>query len=317
MKIYRLGRDELTRWRQNTPHFVLPDGRVEGPLPPGLDPLIAGVVLRAKQQRRSLEVKVGHLGVVYSVAVEATITKTGLVNTAVTVDGRSIATGRDVLYDELFTQHGPLQVRAPNGVILKVVRDPGEERPTVADGQRLAPRPSACTCKDWGSPHPGVHHQTCPFNRFAPAEERAPTTAMGEAELAAVPAAALAPAPPPQTQTSSVTSTPVAATPVAEGPVSPEACPEECFAWPVGGGGTIAAGQHHPTCPHHLPWLQHQSRSRAAWLIDLRSAERVRRATLDELAESDVRRKRTGQPVIFIDDVPYAVVPESELAETA
>lgn len=319
MKVHKLDRYELQRWRDNRPHFVLPNGSVEGPLPDGLDPLLASLVLRARQTQREVRQKIQHFGVVYDVLVTVSPAPKGSINggvqTTLTVDGKTIVTGREVLYDALFEEHGECQVRAPNNVILKVVRDPNERRPTLADGLRLAPRPSACPCKDWGHPHPGVHHAACQYNRVAPADERAPSAVVSDAELAGS-LAPVAPAPHAAAHAAAaqtVTSAPVKAPPVAEGPLPPERCRHGCLEWPTPGGRALEPGAHHPACPDAHAWAQHQSRERAMWLVDLKTGERVRRASLAEIAESDTQKRKTGVPVLHIDERPYAVVPDSEL----
>lgn len=325
MKIVRLTRAELADWRQNTHHLVDAEGHLTAKLDRGLESALAQVTRMARSQRKTLNQRVAIAGREYLIVVD--IRRTGInaedFSFEATIDGQRVVTGRQVVAAQMLQKHGECQLRAPNNVILKVVRDPGVHRPTLKEAQQIAPKPDHCECRNWGRPHPGTHYPTCPWNRLAPPDERAPSDAVPEAEVQLLPTEAFAslkasPAPNPAF-------TPVAArvdprAVVVDAPPldSPDNCRNGCLEWATPEKFPIPAGQHHPTCEFAKPWAIKTTKEIPRWLVDLRTGEKVRHATDAEIGEADVVASRTGSPIIHVDDVPYAVILQTELdAEAA
>lgn len=328
MKIVRLKRAELTRWRQNQGHLVSDEGYLVSEVDAPLERAIATVVRSARSQRKTLEQRVAiggsnppreHLIVV---RMERAGIDAGDFKTTVSVDGHRVVTGREVIAAEMLQEHGECQLRGPNGVILKVVRDPGVHRPTAKEAAQLAPHPDHCPCKTWGNPHPGTHYQTCEWNRLAPPEQRAPSDAIPETEVRMLPTQAFESlrSRPVVTAATSAIAARVSPNSVVVDPApldAPETCRNNCLEWATPKGFPIPKGQHHPTCQFSKEWAIKTTREIPRWLIDLRTGEKVRLASNDEIGQADVQAQRTGSPIIHIEETPYAVVLQTELDEEA
>ncbi|HWO10218.1 MAG TPA: hypothetical protein VNN80_12080 [Polyangiaceae bacterium] len=323
MQIVRLNRDELTEWRKNQPHLVDAEGHLVSEVSQALQRAVDTVTRSARSQRKSLTQRVaigaGPQQREHTVAVA--IRRTGMNDTdftsEVTVDGHRVVTGKDVLYAKMFQKHGECQLRMPNGVILKVVRDPGLRRPTYAESQQMAPRPEHCPCKAWGHPHPGRHYPTCQWNRVAPPDERAVSDAVPEEEVRILPPEAFSalkkPGIPAVTLPIAAKVSPTAAV-VQPPPLdAPESCRNGCLDWATPKGFPIPKGQHHPTCQFAKAWAIKTAKEVPRWLIDLNTGEKVRLATDQEIGEADIVAQRTGSPILHIDERPYAVVLQTEL----
>jgi hypothetical protein len=315
MKIIKATIDQIREWKLNSSHLVDDAGEIVGLLDPSLEQSVATVVRTARQKLKSIVqvVKVGKL----EARVEVIITRTGRSNDEYTietaVDGMRIVSGREIVAARLLFEHGECQLRHPNGVILKVIRDPSIRRTTFAESLQIAPKPENCSCASWGKPHPGVHYATCPWNRLAPPDEQA-AEAPTEAELAHLPKqayASLARSP----GAPVVSSRPDPKRVLAESnePDAPETCRNGCLNFATPKGLPIPAGQHHPTCFFALPWAQKTAKEVPRFLVDLRTGEKVRAATDQEIGQADIAAKRTGSPIVHVDDVPYAVLLATEL----
>lgn len=324
MKIVRLTAKQLRAWRENVSHLVDDAGHLVAPIDRALDGGIATVVRSARSQRKTLEQKVaigsGPARREHVVRVEVTRTGIDANDIALTtlVDGHRVVSGREVIAAQMLAEYGECQLRASNGVIIKVVRDPGIHRPTFQESLQIAPKPEHCPCRAWGHPHPGRHYPTCQFNRLAPPDERALSDVIPEEDIRVLPTEAFAalarrPAPNPAT-------TPIAArvdprAVVTEAPPldPPESCRNGCLEWATPKGYPIPPGQHHPTCMFAKAWAIKTSSEIPRWLVDLRSGEKVRLADREEIGQAEVAAQRTGSPIIHLNDVPYAVVLETEL----
>ena len=331
MKIVRLKADDLRRWRKNTAFLVDDLGHLIGEVDEPLERAIATVTRSARSQGKTLEqaVAIGAGPTQRRHAIKIVVTRTGInaADFAVepNVDGHRVINGRDVMAAEMLAEHGECQLRSPNGVILKIIRDPATHRPTFKESQQVAPRPEHCGCKAWGRPHPGTHYPTCPWNRLAPPDERAPDTQLSDEEVRVLPAEALAGlqrraapvpfAPRPVAETMVARLAPGSAVSDPEPLDSPDNCRNECLKWATPKGHPIAEGQHHPTCHFAKRWAIKTAREIPKWLVDLNTGEKVRHATEAEVGEADIMAKKTGTPIIHIDAVPYTVVLETELHE--
>lgn len=324
MKIVRLKPSELREWRENRRHLVDAEGHLTGILEPALEQAVSTVARSAQSQRKSLEqrVAVGKPPSQREHLIRIVVERRGIdvadIALVITIDEQRIVTGREVVQAKMLQKHGECQLRGPNNVILKVVRDPGIHRPTFAESLQIAPRPEHCSCKAWGRPHPGTHYATCPWNRQAPPEERAPDGRIDETEVRMLPTEAFEslrarPQPTPATAPVSAKVDPRAVVAQAEALDPPESCRNGCLEWATPKGFPVPLGQHHPTCQFAKAWLIQTARDTPRWLIDLATGERVRHATNEEVGEAEVAAQRTGTPLIHIEEVAYAVVLETEL----
>ena len=326
MKIVKVNRDFLAQWRQNVSHLVDSEGHLVCELDKALASHLATVMRSARSQRKSITQKVSVLSgpAAGEHVIAVTVQRMGMnaddLAVTPTIDGHRVVTGREVLCAQMFQLHGECQLRWPNNVILKVIRDPNVHRPTFKESQQIAPRPEHCPCRNWGSPHPGTHYPTCQWNRLAPPEERAPSDAVPEAELRVLPTEAfetLKPRLPVNPATTPVAAKVDPRSAVVEPPPldPPESCRNGCLGWATPKGYPIPQGQHHPTCTFAKAWAIKTAREVPRWLVDLLTGQKVRLATNEEVGEADVTAQRTGQPIIHIEEVPYAVVLETELSE--
>jgi hypothetical protein len=326
MKIVKLKSTVIQEWRLNVSHLVDDGGHLVCKLERPLENALATVVRSARSQRKSIVQKVsigaGAAATEHTIAVA--VTRAGLdandVTLEPTIDGHRVVSGREVIAARMLHEHGECQLRGPNGIILKVVRDPRLHRPSLAESQQIAPKPEHCPCKTWGHPHPGTHYSTCQWNKLAPPSERAPTDQLPEAEVRMLPTEAfegLKPRAPVVPQTSPIAAR-VDPRAVVVQPVqldAPDSCRNGCLEWATPMGFPIAQGQHHPTCAFYKPWMLKTSREIPRWLVDLNTGEQVRIATDAEIGEADVTAERTGSPIISVENVPYAVILQTELAQ--
>lgn len=322
MKIVKVNKEFLAKWRANVAHLVDDGGHLVCELERPLANHLAVITRTARSQRKTItqKVAVGSREHLIRVDVQrAGINADDLALTP-TIDGHRVVTGREVLCAQMFQLHGECQLRWPNNVILKVIRDPNVHRPTFAESQQIAPRPEHCPCKNWGAPHPGTHYPTCHWNRLAPPDERAPSDQVPEEEVRVLPTEAFEtlkqrPASNPATTPITARVDPSAVVTPSDEPDSPETCRNQCSSWATPKGFPIPKGQHHPTCIFARAWAIKTARETPRWLIDLNTGQKVRHATDEEVGEADIAAQRLGQPVIHIEEVPYAVILETELAE--
>jgi hypothetical protein len=316
MKIVYADTETMREWRANASHLVEDDGTISGLVDPSLESPLAAITRTARMKIKTQEqtVKVGRI----TAAIRVEVTRTGRGNDEyvmeTTVDGKRVVSGREIVAARLLDEYGSCQLRARNGLILKVIQDPRVKRPTHAEALRTAPPPQNCECRTWGKAHPGVHYATCQWNRLAPPEEQAPTGPTEE-EMRTLPRQAFASlARSPGAPVISSRPDPKEVVKEADPLDPPDACRNECLSWATPKGVPVPAGQHHPTCVFARRWQQKTSREIPRWLVDLKSGERVRPATDEECGKADVEAKRSGSPIVHVNDVPYAVVVESELA---
>lgn len=323
MKIIKLKKADMTEWRENVAHLVDDEGYLKSQVDKPLETAISQVTRSARAQRKSLTQQVA-IGPSRAHVVAVTVTRTGMnaddLSVVPTVDGMRVVTGREVVAARYLQEHGECQLRAPNNVILKIVRDPGLRRPTFQESQQIAPRPEHCPCRAWGREHPGRHYPTCEWNRLAPPDERAVSDSVPEEDIRTMPTEAFASLRPRAVKTAANTAIAAKVNPnavVQQAPSldSPENCRNQCLAWATPKGFPIPKGQHHPTCQYAKPWAIATAKAIPRWLIDMRTGEKVRTASDAEIGEADVTAQRTGSPIIHIDETPYAVVLETQLAE--
>lgn len=329
MKVIKLQPAELREWRENRRHLVDDEGHLKGIIGPHLEQALSTVLRSAQMQRKSLvqRVSVGKPEAREEHDICVTVERKGVgvadIAITATIDGQRIVSGREVLAAKMLQEHGECQLRAPNNVILKVVRDPGIRRPTFQESQQIAPKPEHCGCKSWGRPHPGTHYATCPWNASAPPDERALDTRIAESEIQMLPPQAfdaLKARPTPLAQPAPIAARvdPRAVVVQAEEIDAPSTCRNGCLSWATPKGFPVPEGQHHPTCGFAQRWAIQTARDTPRWLIDLQTGERVRRATNEEIGAAEVIAQKTGSPIIHInvgplEDKPYAVVLETEL----
>jgi hypothetical protein len=326
MKIVRLKRADIQEWRQNVSHLVDEEGHLKSQLDRSLENALSTVSRSARSQRKTITQKVaigaGNASREHTITVA--VTRAGLdandLSLIPTIDGQRVVSGREVIAAKMLQEHGECQLRGPNGLILKIVRDPSAHRPTLKESEQIAPRPEHCPCKMWGTPHPGTHYSTCQWNRLAPPDERAPSDRLPETEIRLLPTEAFASLRPrapivPQTNPIAAKVDPRAVVVQAIELDAPETCRNGCLSWATPKGFPIPKGQHHPTCQFHKAWLQKTAREVPRWLVDLNTGEKVRVATDAEIGEADVSAQRTGSPLITVEEVPYAVILETELTE--
>lgn len=326
MKIIRMTSKALAAWKENVSHLVDYEGHIVRKLTNDEDRAVAAVIKKARQSRKPMEAEmtVANGTTMKKLQVKVDVRRTGRgdgdFSHSTTVDGGRYVSGRDVICAKLLAEHGECQLRQPNGTILKVLRDPGVKRPTFRDSLQTAPKPDNCPCVSWGKPHPGTHYSTCPWNRLAPPEERAPAGPTAE-EMETLPEEAFAALARPTDGTmGTVTVARVEKDQVvmeSEPLDPPETCRNECLKWAVPAGRTIQEGQHHPLCVFAEKWALRTMREEPFWLVNIRNGEKVRRATDEERAKAQIAATRTGSPVIDVDEAPYAVVSEKELEESA
>jgi len=215
----------------------------------------------------------------------------------------SIVPGREIMRRKLLAVHGECQVRAYNGRVLCLIRDPNVERPKFTDSVQLAPHPDLCVCKPWGNPHPGRHHEICEWNRYAPGEQRGDIV---------VPKRVHAPTMDHRQSPrgSDVQTLPVNQRPrvVAE-PKIPE--PDQCMCrldkWQTVPGDE--PGQHHPVCQWYEAYKRVKSTGPKQYVIDLDSGEPLRAATEAEATEAAAALAEGGASLITIGTDQYAVGP--------
>jgi hypothetical protein len=229
-------------------------------------------------------------------------------------DGHLVRLERDVMKEEFFQKHGTCQLRASNGVVIAVLRDPKRTR-LVAGENRNVPHPDRCLCAKWKR-EPGKHHYLCQNNAKAPPDERGVRMANGEKADAMALAA----------RTKIVTaseSVPRASQKLDQSVTVPGANKKEempapadcvCFKFARTDGKEPSELHHHPLCQWHEPWeAKHRVQE---WLVDLDTGENVREATNVEVAEADTNEKKGIGRLITI-GVPleggrnYAVLPKN------
>lgn len=259
-------------------------------------------------------------------------------------------TSRTLLKRALLAEHGDVQLRSPNSMIICTVRDPAHKRMSPEESARSAPSPAYCECAQWGEPHPGRHHAVCQYNKYAPANERGDVRAasfipgqpvvLKATELAAVddPLPQVAPAHTPSARTMAQPPAP----PVSNIP-DPAHC--ICSAWlsPDGTPATKRWG-HHPICSYHDAWLAlHPEPPAPSAATEVQEApaapaeenpstppepavaapqyflytldkEELRPALPDEVAEAEAAAKTSGSPLIILDDVHYLVATRDMMA---
>ena len=322
MKIVRLLHTDLQEWRLNVSHLVDDQGHLTGQLDRPLEAALATVIRSARSQRKTITQKVAIGERQHTITV--TVTRTGIdasdLSLVNNIDGQRVVSGREVIAARMLQKHGECQLRAPNGVILKVVKDPNIRRPSFAESQQIAPRPEHCPCKNWGAPHPGTHFSTCQWNRLAPPDERAPSDRLPEEEVRMLPTEAFASLQRPALvvpQTSPIAARVDPRAVVVQAPQldAPDSCRNGCLEWATPKGFPVPKGQHHPTCQFAKEWMLKTAREVPRWLVDLSTGLKVRHASDAEIGQADVSAQRTGSPIIHIEETPYAVILETELEE--
>lgn len=343
MKIIKMTHKAISAWRENVPHLVDDSGTIVRKLSNDEDRAVATVVRMARLKRRDVEqeMTISNGVSMKAIYVKCVCVRTGRSNdeymVSTFVDGHQYVSGREIIAAKILAEHGECQLRHPNGTIVKIIRDPNIHRPTLKESQQTAPKPENCGCVSWGIAHPGTHYATCPWNRFAPPEEQA-IAAPTDAELSHLPEAALASLArhmggsnggstsqaiggPSVSDSISVTGVTVSRPDpkyvvVESEPLDPPAsCRNGCLDWALPSGKVIVEGQHHPMCVMAQRWAIKTEKTASRWLVDLRNGNKVRRATDQEIGMGDISQKKTGSAIIHVDDVPYAVLLESEMNE--
>jgi len=99
--------------------------------------------------------------------------------------------------------------------------------------------------------------------------------------------------------------------PVTPTVMSPDICVCKDFPWPK---GERDPKSHHPICMHYDAWRSANPETPEAtpkeklYLLDLDTKTVMREATMEEVQESEEEEKRSGTPMVKIDDKLYGVV---------
>ena len=335
MKIVKLTPRALNVWNRNASHLVDSDGDLIRKLHPDEERVLGAVKTRAMTQRKTIdhELDVSVEGRLKKLVVKCIFVQLGRnrdeCRVTTFVDGHQLVSGRDVFCAEMLATHGECQLRHPNGVVLRVIRDPSKQRPGLEQSKQLSPHPNYCECAGWGNSHPEVHHQHCPWNRLAPPEQQAPShqaLAIEEVPMKHLPSLALKGAarsimPPVAAPLPVVEVVPnPAPRPMAASlnpdPASPEACPHACRSWATPKSRPLDEGQHHPMCPEARAWAIKIARTTPRFVVDLMTGQVVRQAEDDEVAKASVAEQKTGVSVISINDHPFAILKAEEIDES-
>ena len=331
-KIVRMTADQARQWRQNIPQLIFPDGKVHRAVSVVEEEHIGVVTEECRLREESKEVEV--LGRPLKVDIRRTGAGPGEFVMRVYYDKArpelesddpedgekpepvwlEKVTARDVIKKWFVNEYGvDCQLRYPNGTVAAMARDPDVKRPTYKDSNRLAPNPDNCECREWGGRPKGKHHYICPHNRYAPPDEQssAPVT---PTEVPLKPKGIVMSRSLPGAISSEpkVTHTEVA-TPIVQQPTAPPNVPEPeecvCKAWQKPEGADPK--KHHPLCAQAPKWeALHRDPS---YIVDLDTYNKVREATEEETAEAGVRRKKTGDSVIALNGIHYAVMTQKAL----
>lgn len=329
MKVVRLNTNQFRQWRGNKPFLVSESGEPKRELSLQEERVTSELADQAKRTRSTIEkefesltkggstIKVKCVAESFGSSGETVLVKTY-------VDGLLKVPSRQLIKARLLKDHGECQVRGPNNVVIATVRDPKVTRPTPKDALRTAPPPENCQCKDWGEPHPGMHHPICQYNKIAPIDEQALSTRVSEKQLVEVPKGK-SPAIDPNAQSVGEPIGESVGEPVGEPtaelveksePHAPDKCPNGClnWAWPPGTVKPVADIEHHPICQFADAWESHARV--AMYVCELDSGKAVRKASKEEVAESVLSERRTGAPTINLgggeSKEVYVVLPESE-----
>lgn len=212
------------------------------------------------------------------------------------VDGLSVRAERDMIFGEIFAQHGECQLRGMNGIVIKYIRDPNAKRLTVKD-HRTVPKPEHCNCRAWKRADMTRHHFLCENNKHAPPEERGTQFSKQEKSDALLRAARaeLIKSPP---KASMLLDKTVAVPGAVKAVATPKPSECVCREWARSDGKEANDEHHHPICEHHDKWeAKHRPEE---WIVDLDTGENIRPATPQEIAEADTAEKRGGSRLITI-----------------
>lgn len=162
-----------------------------------------------------------------------------------------IKTTRDLICLQLYSMHGPFQLRYSSGQIIKTFRL-AEDRVLHRDSANRAPEPDHCICSDYEGREPGKHHWTCPHNLLAPYEQQGVNPDQDHGETTAEQFAAMFPeakdaegkpthyAPPPQVAAPNLPPT-----------QPPPPAPDDCTCRDYAG---TEPGKHHRVCWAREAW---------------------------------------------------------------
>lgn len=243
------------------------------------------------------------------------------------VDGHRVRLERELMREEIFKREGTCQLRASNGVMLCVLRDPKITR-LVAGEHRNVPHPDRCVCARWKR-EPGRHHYLCQNNAKSPPEERGIRMSLADKADARMMASRakivtaldneklITPPVPSPSQKLDKTVTVAGARHQKEMP-TPDDC--VCKSFARTDGKEMTGDSHHPVCEWFEKWAaKHRPEE---WIVDIDTGENLRPATLEEVAEADVSEQRGKSRLINIGTLTeggraYAVLPKVEEEETS
>lgn len=346
--IHRMTSNEHRAWRNNIAQLVRFEGEdlhVERALAIAEEEAIDAAVRIAKKRNADVSKKVTVAsdprkpGEKRSIDIDVKVQQTpdGGVRATVMVDGCERKTAREVISWRLLKKYGrDVQLRRPNQTFCAMIRDPKQFRPVAADANRTAPHPDACSCKDWGNPHPGRHHQACPHNVNAPPDEQALTqidtggtpthenTTPEDVASASADIASDVMAPEPDMQGVRLPAASSTRTVSLDSPAAPrvETAVEEqddsapdpadcvCKDW----AGT-EPGKHHQVCQFRAQWEKEQAMKAETpiyWLYDMTERTRVREALPEEVKEAIDNQIKTQVPTCTVNEQTYLVLSADE-----
>lgn len=319
-KIVRMKPEQHRRYRQNRVVLVDQSGEIVRHLELSETLLLDRCLAEAHRTKQTVEAETDEkVKIVAAVVHPDDNPKNAYVEPS--VDGLSVRAERDMIFAEIFKQHGTCQLRGMNGIVIKYIRDPNLQRVTAKD-HRTVPKPEHCICKSWKRADMTRHHFLCQNNKKAPPEERGVQFSKSEKSDAMLRAARaeLIKAPPKARNLLDQTVSVPGAIKAQETP-APADC--VCRGWARSDGKEANDDHHHPICEHHDKW---ESKHRPEeWLVDLDTGENIRPATPEEIAQADVSEKRGASRLITIGTLEsgtttYGVmpkVPEQETQEAA
>lgn len=214
---------------------------------------------------------------------------------------------RAAFQNALSLEHERARIMMPNGKVVayvrprrlpadpSILRSPGSHRMIQAD-------PASCQCKDfpWTNLEHmrGGHHPLCEFYQGPVPEIQHPPR----------------PAPKAMTIIMAPKSEPKNPEPLVDITVNDSELgvyvaipnPEDCECKNYDWSGVKNLEGHHPACQYYEAWKVSQS-GRSGTVVDLRTGNDMREATVEEIEEAEAALSKTGAPIIRIGDEPYAV----------
>ncbi len=326
-KIIKLDRNQRSHWRRNEIKLVVDNGTLVGSIVRNITPQEQDAL--TKLSARHSRIQDGDKTYCFD---PPTLDERGNQKTLsrryIISEGKELhpVTTRDLIAKQLYSDHGPVQIRASSGQILKQVTMPGDRIPFTQSQQALPP--ANCVCTSYQNREEGKHHYACPYNLLAPVSEQgvnpnADNDQTSAQEFHDAFGTVQNPA-----ETGNVAQS-VSVPAVVKVP-----SPEECACIEYAG---VQEGEHHDMCVHRDAWEKQEALVSSAQLqlplpesvepsepapptppsepdttmvlMSPTGGPELREATEEEIEESEASCEETGMPLIAVDGVGYAVLP--------